>query len=55
MIAQVIQSGKATLKELRDSYSMHDLFDMWEIVHTQKYNQWLADEAMRKERELRRR
>jgi len=54
MVAQVIQSGKASLRELRECYSMHDLFDMWEVVHTAKYNQWIADEAVRKERELRR-
>lgn len=54
MIAQVIQAGKATLRELRECYSMHDLFDMWEVVHTSIYNKWLCDEAIRKEREMRR-
>ena len=54
MVAQVIQAGKATLRELRECYSMHDLFDMWEIVHTAKYNQWVREESRRKSAEMRR-
>lgn len=45
MVAQVIQAGKATLRELRECYSMHDLFDMWEVVHTEKYNEWQRKES----------
>ena len=55
MIAQVIQAGKATLRELRECYSLHDLYDMWEVVHTEVYNRWVRDEANRKSAELRRR
>ena len=54
MVAQVIQAGKATLRELRECYSMHDLFDMWEVVHTAKYNQWVCEESRRKSAEMRR-
>lgn len=53
MVAQVLQSGKATLRELRECYSMHDLFDIWEVVHTEKYNNWVATETARREAEMR--
>jgi len=53
MVAQVIQAGKATLRELRECYSMHDLFDMWEVVHTAKYNRWIAIDQQRKQAEVR--
>ena len=55
MIAQLIQAGKATLRELRECYSLKDLFDMWEVVHLEHYNNWLRNETLRKEREMRRR
>lgn len=47
IVAQVLQSGKATLRELRECYSMHDLYDIWEVVHTEKYNRWVQIERER--------
>ena len=45
IVAQVIQSGKATLRELKETYSMHDLYDLWEVVHTELYNKWIQRES----------
>lgn len=53
VVAEVVQSGRATLRELKECYSMHDLFDIWEIVHTEKYNEWVARERARNAAKLR--
>lgn len=52
-MAQIIQSGRATLLELRERYSLEDMMNIWEVVYTGKYNNWLAEERERKEREMR--
>ncbi len=49
VVAQVVQSGKATLRELREYYSMEDMYNMWEITYTAKYNEWQARERARAE------
>lgn len=54
IVAQVLQSGKATLRELKETYSLHDMMDIWEVLYTTKYNEWVQRETARKERELRR-
>ena len=43
-MAQVIQSGKATLRELREIYSLEDMYNIWETVHTEAYNEWQRKE-----------
>lgn len=53
MVAQVIESGKASLRELREVYSMEDLYNLWEVTYTLKYNQWVRSERIRKEAEMR--
>lgn len=54
-VAQVIQSGKATLRELKETYSMHDLYDIWEIVHTDLYNKHMQRETEIRAMKMRRR
>jgi hypothetical protein len=51
----VVQSGKATLLELREKYSLEEMYNMWELNYTQKYNEWVAAERRRREAEMRRR
>jgi len=53
-VAQVLQSGKATLRELKEVYTLEDMMNIWEVVYTAKYNEWRAREAARKSEELRR-
>jgi len=52
-VAQVLQSGKATLRELRECYSLEDLYNIWEVFYTDRYNHWVAAERARREREMR--
>jgi len=42
MVAQVLDSGKATLRELKECYSLEDMYNMWEVTYTRKYNEWSA-------------
>ena len=51
----MIQSGKATLRELKETYSMHDLYDIWEIVHTDLYNKHMQMETEIRAMKMRRR
>ena len=51
----MVQSGKATLRELRECYSLEDMYNIWEVVHTAKYNEWRAREDAAKAAQLRRR
>ena len=44
-MAQVVQSGKATLRELREVYSLEDMYNIWETVHTEAYNEWQRKES----------
>ena len=53
MVAQVIESGKASLRELREVYSLEDLYNLWEVTYTSKYNQWMREQRNRKEAEMR--
>lgn len=54
MVAQVIDSGKATILELRERYSLEDLYSMWEVVYLHKYNDWVRAEREKQSRKLRR-
>ena len=49
MVAQVLQSGQATLRELRECYSMEDMYNLWEVYYTKKYNEWQNAERSRLE------
>lgn len=55
VVAQVLESGKASLIELREKYSLEDLYNLWEVTYTTKYNRWQAHERARREAEMRRR
>ena len=55
IVAQVLQSGRATLRELRECYSMEDMYNIWEVYYTGKYNAWMASERKRREAEKKRR
>lgn len=46
-MAQVLQSGQATLRELRECYSMEDMYNIWEVFYTKKYNEWQSRERAR--------
>jgi len=54
MVAQVIESGKATLLQLREDYSLEDMFNMWEVTYTRKYNEWSAEQRRLQSERLRR-
>lgn len=54
MVAQVLQSGQATLRELREYYSMEDMYNIWEVYYTKKYNEWQYAERRRNEEKMRR-
>ena len=47
-IGSIVASGQATLLELKTVYSLEDAFDMWEIVATTRFNEWLAMEHAKK-------
>lgn len=53
-MAQVLQSGQATLRELRECYSMEDMYNIWEVFYTKKYNEWQSRERARLEEKMRR-
>lgn len=42
LVGLVIAEGKATLKELQESYSLEDLFYLYEVIMVTKSNEWLA-------------
>jgi len=54
MIAQVLQSGKASLIELKTVYTMEDLYNMWEVQYTTIYNEWVRREREAQSARLRR-
>ena len=54
MVAQVLQSGQATLRELRECYSMEDMYNLWEVYYTKKYNEWQNAERLRHEAKMKR-
>jgi hypothetical protein len=54
MVAQVLQSGQATLRELRECYSMEDMYNLWEVYYTKKYNEWQNAERLRLEAKMKR-
>lgn len=49
LIATIIADGKATLKELKESYSLEDAFYLYEIIAVTRYNEYLAIEHARKQ------
>ena len=54
MIAQVLQSGKASLIELKAVYTMEDLYNMWQVTYTAVYNEWVRREREAQSERLRR-
>ena len=48
-IATIIADGKATLYELKTTYTLEDALDLWEIIATVKYNEHLAMEHVKKQ------
>ena len=54
MVAQLLQSGQATLRELRECYSTEDMYNLWEVYYTKKYNEWQNAERARLEAKMRR-
>ena len=53
MVAQVVDSGLATLWELREKYSMREMYGLWEVVYRRNYNKWQAYENAKKARKRR--
>jgi len=43
-IGTIIAEGKATLHELKTIYSLQDMYDLYEIIAVQRYNEHLAYE-----------
>ena len=48
IIGAAISSGKATLAELQDIYSVEDVYDMLEIVSIDAHNSKMSHEARKK-------
>lgn len=53
MVAQILQSGQATLNELRTIYSLEDMYSMWEVVYVEVYNQWKVNEYRKTQQKVR--
>jgi len=43
-----VASGKATLKELEEWYTLEEAYDLYEIIATNRYNEYLAMEYAQK-------
>ena len=43
MIAAIVSKGLATLKDIRESYGMGDVWDMTEILSVNNYNEYIAN------------
>lgn len=50
MVAAVVGAGRATIQELRSVYTLEDLFDMYSIIVTDRYNEWLANERAKSQK-----
>ena len=50
-IATIITSVKATLRELKEVYTLEDAFDLFEIVAINNYNEHLAIEHSKNHKE----
>lgn len=48
-IGTIIADGKATLKELKETYTLEEAFDLWEIIAVNRYNEYLAVEYAKKQ------
>jgi hypothetical protein len=42
MCARLIQSGMATLNELRTVYSLEDAYHLNEVLSVKLYNEWVS-------------
>jgi hypothetical protein len=45
MVAQIVQDGAATLRELEEYYSLHDAFKMFDIIVVKGLNNALSNES----------
>jgi hypothetical protein len=43
-IGAIVSSGKASLRELRENYTLEEAHDLSEIVLTERFNEWQACE-----------
>ena len=43
MIAAIISKGIATLKDIRESYGMGDVWDLYEVLAVTNYNEYIAN------------
>lgn len=50
MIEMIITARQATLIELKEKYSMRDMFDLWDIVHEELYKKSIAIEEAKRAR-----
>ena len=50
LIGAVVAEGKATLNELRTVYDLEDLLDLYEVIVTGRYNEYLAMEQAKQNR-----
>lgn len=48
MVEMIITARQATLIELKEKYSMRDMFDIWDIVHEELYQKSIAAEEARR-------
>jgi hypothetical protein len=47
-IGAIVADGKATLAELKTIYMLEDAFDLWEVIVTTRYNEYVAAEEAKK-------
>jgi len=47
-VAAICGSRQATLKELKYEYTLEEALDLYEVVATQRYNEWLASEYQKR-------
>jgi len=43
MIAAIVSKGMATIKDIRDFYSMSDVWDIYEVLAVTNYNEYIAN------------
>lgn len=48
VIGAIVSEKQATLQELKTVYSLEDMYDMWEVIAVNRYNEAMAVEAAKK-------
>jgi len=50
LVGAIVESGKATLQELKTVYTLEEALDIFEVIAVGRYNEWLAAKEAEKGR-----